>query len=146
MSGIDAAFLSRGIAEAAALRTDTCRITRPGDGERTRNPATGKYEDPEPVTVYEGPARIPSRANSPAGSARAADGGSAAWQVSDFPLDLPLDGPGYTSGESVGPGQTVTWLTSATDPELVGRVFGIVAPARQTYAVARRFLMREVVS
>lgn len=146
MTGIDADFLASGRAEAEALLTDTCRITRAGTGDRVRNPVTGKYTDPDPVVVYEGPARIPSRANSSSGSARAADAGEASWQVSDFPLTLPLDGPGYVDGEAVGPGQTVTWLTSATDPDLVGRVFGIVAPARQTYAVARRFLMREGVS
>lgn len=146
MAGIDAAFLARGRVEADALHTDTCRITRPGGGERVRNPATGKYTDPDPVVVYEGAARIPRRANTPAGSARDADAGEAAWQVSDFPLSLPFGGDGYVDGETVGPGQTVTWLTSVTDPELVGRVFGIIAPARQTVAVAHRFVMREAVS
>lgn len=145
MTGIDPAFLARGRAEAEALMTDTCRITRPGDGQRTRNEQTGKYTEPDPVTVYEGPARIPSRTGATAGSAHDAAAGEASWKVSEYPLSIPLDGEGYTAGEIVAPGQTVTWLTSAADPALVGRRFGIIAPARQTYAVARRFTMREAV-
>lgn len=142
--GIDQAFLDRGRAEADALHTDTCKITRPG-GKGTRNPGTGKYDQPEPVTVYEGPARIPARNAATAGSAHPAPAGEATWEVGVFPLSLPLTGPGYVAGETVGADQTVTWLTSVSDPELVGRVFGIVAPARQTVAVARRFIMKEVV-
>jgi len=137
-----AAELAEHRGDAESRMVDTCRITRPGDGPRVPNPETLAYEGPAPVTVYEGKCRIPRRV---AGSAQSSDAGEATWQVGEYPLAIPLDGDGYVAGETVGVGQTVEYLTSTTDPDLVGRSYGITGVSHQTHATERRFRMKEVV-
>lgn len=127
-------------ADAASLMRDTCRITRPGAGQGPFNPSTGQYDDPPPVTVYEGKCRIPSP-NGPASTSRngAAD---QSFTVGEFPLDLPVEGDGYVAGESVAAGQTVTYLTAADNPALPGMVFGIVAPALSSSPTKARWRIK----
>jgi hypothetical protein len=129
-------------ARAESLMSDTCRITRPGDGDPVFDPNTGTYTDPPPVTVYEGKCRfnVPGQI---AGS-QTASGGDATWTVQDSVLSLPIDGPGYTAGEEVGPDQTVECLTAAYDATLPGHKFGVVAAHRESQATARRLRVREV--
>lgn len=118
--------------------TDTCRISRPGVGEPVFNNETGQYDGPDPVVVYQGACRIPRRmTGNSVGDARA---GEASWRVGEYPLALPIDG-----SEAVAPGQTVTYLSSEHDPALVGQVFGITEPIRQSQATARRFVMKQTV-
>lgn len=124
---------------AEALMTDTCRITGPGAGDPVWNDATGQYDDPAPVVVYQGICRIPRRAGGSM-SASTARAGEASWRVGEFPLSLPVDG-----SEDVAPGQTVTYLTSPFDASLVGQTFGITEPMRQSQATARRFVMKQTV-
>ena len=116
---------------------DTCRITKPGVGEPTPDPVTLQMVRPAPVVVYEGPCRVPRRASG--ASTASARAGDAAWQVGSFPLDLPFD-----DTDGVAPGQTVEYLSSADDPSLVGRVFGVVEVAYQSQATARRLVLRAV--
>lgn len=125
----------------AAERTmsDTCRITRPGEGQGPFNPETGQYDDPLPVTVYEGKCRIPRRGTATTTTAAA---GEQAFQVGEYPFEIPVEGDGYVVGEEVKPGQTVTYLTAAYDPSLAGRVFGIVDPVFQSQATKRRFKIK----
>lgn len=123
--------------EAEARMTDTCRITRAGAGEPVFNETTGQYDDPAPVTVYEGKCRIPRR--DPA-TAQAATAGEATWKVGEFPLALPMKAAG---GADVAVGMTVTYLSSANDAGLAGHMFGITGVARQTDAIERRFRMKE---
>lgn len=121
---------------AEALMADTCRITKPGVGDPVLDPETLEYVDPAPVVVYEGKCRIPKRS----ASVTTANAGEAAWQIGEYPLDLPFaDG-----SENVASGQMVNYLT-AEDPALVGQVFGIIEPDRQSQATARRFRMKQVV-
>jgi hypothetical protein len=121
-------------ARAESLMSDTCRITRPGDGDPVFDPNTGTYTDPPPVTVYEGPCRIPSRDV----SSSQANVAGASWTVGEFPLDLPVAG-----SESVAVGNTVTYVSSAHDPSLAGRVFGVVEVGRASQATARRLRVTE---
>lgn len=117
---------------------DTCRITKPGEGQGPWNPNTGSYDPPPPITVYEGKCRIPRRSSSTtSGSA------SETFAVGEFPLAIPVTGPEYVSGDEVAPGMTVTYLTAADDPSLAGHVFGITEPSRQSQATERRFVMKE---
>ena len=132
--------LRRGRALAESRLRDTCRITRPGDGERTLDPDTGKYVDPEPVITYEGPCRIPRRSE----NSRQQQGGVQSFDVGEFPLEIPMAHPGYVGGESVRLDQTVTYLSSI-DPELVGNVYGITGVSDQTDSTARRFRMKRTV-
>ncbi|WP_426243693.1 DUF6093 family protein [Nocardioides sp. LHG3406-4] len=127
--------LARGRAMAEARMTDTCRITRAGEGERVLNPETAQYEDPPPVVVYEGRCHIPKRAGSTSQSA----GGDASWRVGEVPFELPIDG-----SEAVRVGMTVTYLTAAYDPELPGHVFGITEVAFQSQATKRRLVMKTI--
>ena len=114
---------------------DTCRITKPG-GTPTLDPTTLQYVDPAPVVVYEGKCFLPRA--TPGVSTAAA--GEASWQVGEYPLSLPVVG-----SENVAPGHTVTILTATHDASLVGLVFGITEPVRQSQATARRFRMKQVV-
>lgn len=134
-----AARLARGRAAEEARQRDTCRITRPGDGEPVFNKATGQYDDPEPIKVYEGSCRIPRR--DPTAGAPA-EAGEAAWQVGESGLNLPFSDP--TSAD-VRVGMTVTYLTSLDDPGLVGNVYGITGINDHSQANARRFRMKRVV-
>lgn len=118
--------------------TDTCRITKPGEGEPVFNSDTGQYEDPPPVTVYEGACRL--RVTSDAGNISDAAAGEATWTVQDPVLSLPVVG-----SEAVGRGMTVEYLTAAFDAALVGRRFGIVGPHHESQATARRLRVKEAV-
>jgi hypothetical protein len=137
---VDSALAAGRAAEEARQR-DTCRITRPGTGTGPFNPETGQYDPPEPITVYEGPCRIPRRENLTGYTSNA---GEASWQVGEFPLSLPVSGSGYVVGEEVKVGNTVTYLSSSTDSTLVGNVYGITEIGDQSQATARRFRMKRV--
>lgn len=122
--------------------TDTCRITRPGEGQGPFNQETGEYDAPAPITVYEGPCRIPARGTTSTSTTRA---GEQTFAVGEYPFEIPVDHAGYVAGEEVRPGQTVTYLTAEYDPSLVGRVFGIVDPVYQSQATKRRFKIKTAV-
>lgn len=121
--------------------SDTCLITRPGPGTRgPLNPTTGQYDaSPADVTVYEGVCRL-GRVEIPHVSQ--AVGGEATWDVQDSVLHLPLS----SETEGVGAGQTVEYLSSAVNPALEGRKFGILGVVAGTNLTARRCVVREVVS
>ena len=144
-----AAELAEHRADAESRQVDTCRITRPAapepGEEREIDPETLAYIDPDPVVVYEGKCRIPRTSTGSAHSAGTAAGGEQAFQVDEYPLALPVAGSGYVENEDVTLGCTVTYLTSARDATLPGRVFGITGMNHQTDAVERRFRMKEVV-
>lgn len=135
-------LLTKGRAAVEALMTDTCRITRPGSGDPVFNKGTGQYDDPAPVTVYEGKCRIPS-VNTTTGK----NGGAVqSFAVGEFPLDLPLDGPGYTTGETVAPGQTITYLTAPYNAALVGMVFGVTEPLLASHQTKQRWKIKTAVA
>jgi hypothetical protein len=135
-------------ADAESRMHDTCRITRPADvdpdDEREIDDESLAYVDPEPVKVYEGKCRIPRTATGSARSGRSS-AGDPGFEVDECPLAIPVSGDGYVDGETVAVGCTVTYLTSARDPDLVGRVYGITGLNHQTEATSRRFKMKEVV-
>lgn len=136
MSVADALLRGRTLAESRM--TDTCRVTKPGTGGRVLNPVTRKYEDPPPVTVYEGSCRLGS-AGQLAGVS-AAVSGEATWETQDAILHLPVAG-----SEGIESGQTVEYLTSPFDQALVGRKYGVVGPGDLSQGTARRLLVRRAV-
>jgi hypothetical protein len=129
MSVIDA-----GRRAAESRMTDTCRITRKGDGEPVWNPATGQYDAPAPTVVYEGKCRLraPALVNP-----FQATSGPETWSVEESVLSVPADAP------SIDAGMTVTYLTAANNPNLQGRVFGVVGPHHESTATAQRVLVKE---
>ncbi|HET7386564.1 MAG TPA: DUF6093 family protein [Nocardioidaceae bacterium] len=134
------AEVANALAELRALAEsrmrDTCKITKPGEGQGPWNPATGTYDDPAPVTVYEGKCKIkaPALVNPFQASA-----GPETWQVEQSVLSVPADAP------SIEAGMTVTYLTAANNPNLPGRIFGVVGPHHESTATAQRLLVKEVV-
>jgi len=126
--------------------TDTCQITKPGEGEPVFDDESGTYTDPAPVEVYGptiaphfGKCRIPRRAGVLT-SGSASSSGEVGWEVGEWPLDLPSVG-----SEDVSPGMVVDYLTAASDASLAGRQFTITEPSRQSQATARRFKVKEVI-
>jgi hypothetical protein len=128
---------------AESRMTDTCRITVPDTtADPVWDPETGTYTQPD-VTIYgpeiephEGKCRIkaPVLVN-PFQSG----GGIETWQVEESVLSIPADAPAIDSSA------TVTYLTAANNPNLPGRVFGVVGPHHESAATAQRILIREVV-
>lgn len=122
--------------QAESRMTDTCRITQPGDGEPVWDPATGTYTQPT-VTVYEGKCRI--KAPALVNPFQSSGGSVETWQVEESILSVPVDAP------SIDSAMTVTYLTAPNNPNLPGRVFGVVGPHHESTATAQRVLVREVV-
>lgn len=121
---------------------DTCVVTRPGADRGEFNPDTGKYDDPDPVVVYEGKCRIP-RLTSVSGGVGNAESGDAFWQVGEYPYAVPITDP--VTAE-IRPGDTVKYLTAADDPALIGLEFGVVEPINYSAAKDRRFKIKRAVS
>jgi hypothetical protein len=116
---------------AAQLMVDTCRITRT-TGTTTHNPTTGRLV-PAVSTVYEGrcQVRVPtSTPETPEAAGRTAT-------VQDAIVKVPLAVTGVEVGD------TITVLTAAHDPELVGRTFRVAGTHAKTYATARKLAVEE---
>jgi hypothetical protein len=132
---VESAALLGQYAEESRM-VDSCVITASGASDPVFNETTGQYDAPAGSTVYDGPCRIPRR-GVPA-SVSTAQAGEAAWQVGEFPLNLPVD-----TSAAVRVGQTVTY--SSDDPALDSQVFGITEVSPQTQATARRCRMKQIV-
>lgn len=126
-------------ARAVSLMSDTCRVTKPGTPAGAINPTSLRRVDPAPATVYEGACRL-GRIEIP--HVAQASAGEATWDVQDSVLHLPLS----SATQAVAAGQTVEYLTSAANPALVGRKFGVLSVIAGTNMTARRCLVREVVA
>lgn len=139
-----AAALPEMRAQAESLMTDTCMATMPDpDGKPIWNSATGAYDDPPPITVY-GPDIEPHRGKCKLKAPALvnpfnATAGPESWQVEQSVLSIPIDAPALTAV------MTVTYLTAAYNPNLAGRVFGVMGPHHESASTAQRVLVKEVV-
>lgn len=131
--------LAEGRALAESLMTDTCRITKPGDGPRVYDPETMQYTDPARVTVYEGKCRVQIRGERSSGAEQEAGGRMVGTQQPE--LQLPVDGT-----EDVAPDHIVEMLTAVHDSSLVGRKFTIDGRHEKSQATMRRLRVIEVTS
>lgn len=129
--------LTEGRALAEALMTATCIITKDGDGEPVFNTTTGQYDDPDRVTVYEGPCRIQIRGERSSGSD--AEAGDRRVDTQQPELQLPVAGT-----EDVAINQQAKILTNPLDESLVDRVFTIDGRHEKTHATMRRLRVIEV--
>lgn len=125
-----------GRAAAENLQSDTCTITRPGDGPGVFDPDTGTTTPPADVTVYSGPCRL----RAPALVEVNVTGGEHQWSTQDAVLSLPASVTG------VRPDDTVTCDSSALDPALPGSVFTVIGALKGSQITARRLIVREVTS
>lgn len=122
-----AALLARARAAATAGMADTCRIRR-RTGESTTNDATGVVTPAYGADVYTGPCRVQARRETSSSSEVAED------RVVLLAMEVQL--PMTVTGLAIG--DEITVLTSATDPDLPGRLLLITSLAHKTDASARR--------
>lgn len=120
---------------AAAQMRSTCTITRPGDGERVWNEATGTYTDPPRVTVYAGHCKVRTGSR----AIGTAEGGELEVAVEAVGLDLPVEG-----SEDVRRNDVAKIDTNPFDEALVGREFVVQAPPAATMQTARRLPVEAV--
>lgn len=125
--------LAMGRRQAELKMRDTCRVT--SDGVDVWDEATLTTIPGPRVTVYEGkcgllsPYRAPTTASTP--------GQVQAVQLSR--LSLPV-----ATSLGILEGMEVEYLTSESDPDLVGKTFRIAGGATQSDATARRLPVESV--
>lgn len=124
-------------AEAEALMTDTCIITRAGTGNGEFNATTGQYDSPARVTVYTGVCRV--QVKSIVASSKSVDAGDRAGVAQELELQLPVGG---TDGVAVGDVAEIT--AAVSDSSLVGRMFTVTARHEKSQATARRLRVSQV--
>lgn len=114
---------SRADAEEGML--DTCKITT-SDGTRVFNPETGQYTAGG-TPVYEGKCRLKASA----AMAATQESGAAVYTVERLTLQLPF-------GPTIPNGATVNYLTSDTNPNLIGNTYRVTGLAQMSQATAQR--------
>lgn len=119
-----------------SLMTDACRITRPIDGVRddVLDPTTLQLVPPTPdvTVVYEGPCGISAR--NPSGQSTqmlTEDAGDREW-AARYTLKTPV------SATVPQPGDMVTIIGSARDPQMIGWEFRVVASTGGTFKLSRK--------
>ena len=139
--------LADGRAAFAGLLTDTCRITRAGEGEPVFDEETGQYDDPEPEVVYEGPCRLQVKADINSNVVETT-AGEREWTYLTAQLQLPVDTPVEATGDvaEIGVDDVVTMLTAPYSPAMVDREFNIQGPYHKSHAVYLRFRVKEIVA
>jgi hypothetical protein len=150
---ITAADIAEGRAMAESMMVDRYRVTRPGDGPRVFDNATGQYTGPEPVVVYEGRGWMQVRADINSNAVEATTGDheftyrTATLQLPMSPGDDAQGRPDTGDPADIVTDCVVTILESPYDPSRVGRVLNLHADTKQkTHASCRKFSVREVLS
>lgn len=127
-----AAVLPELRAQAASLRSDECTITRPS-ADGVFDPATGTTTYPQ-TTIYDGECRL----RAPSLADRETFSGEHEFTLQDAVLSLPIEAVGLKTND------TVTVTASELDPDLVDRVYTLIAVHRGSQITARRCVVREV--
>lgn len=131
----------------AGMFTDTCRITKPGVGKGPFNQATGKYDPPAPITVYEGPCRIQVKADINSNVVETT-AGEREWTYLTGQLQLPVENPAGVTGSvnNIDVDQVCEMLACPHSPTLVGTKHNIQGTYHKSQAVYSRYRLREVVA
>lgn len=139
--------LAAGRSAFADLLTDTCRITKPGAGDRVFDENTGQYTDPARATVYEGPCRIQVKADINSNVVETT-AGEREWTYLTAHLQLPVDTPTGATGDvsEVDVDHVCEILSAPYSPSLVGSLFNIQGTYHKSQAVYLRFRVRENVA
>lgn len=124
----------RAIAESNM--TDTCIITRAGQGKGPWNEATGQYDPPADVTIYSGKCRLQIKSVANASDSNAGDRQAtvqeAEWQ-----------GP-VLGTETVAINDVIKMQTCVLDPSLEDREFTVKGRHGKSQATTRRLRVEEV--
>lgn len=116
--------------------TDTVILRRP-TGATAQDPSTGTTS-PTYADLFSSPCKVQSRS---LGALAAEAGGRTATTVR-VELHLPLS----TGALETFDVAEITAVGPLSDPQLVGRKFTITAPVAKSYATARRYEVKEIVS
>lgn len=108
--------------------TETCTITRAGNGTQTYNPATDTFTEPARTTVYSGRCRVKALT----GGDRSPSAGDDTFDLDTYVVSIPV------SSTSVQPDDHVLVASAATDPTLVGMVLRVKAVTVGSQVTARR--------
>lgn len=142
--------LTEGQAAWLAIATDWCRITKPGPGGKgTFNQATGKYDTPARVTVYEGPCRIQVKADINSNVVETT-AGEREWTYLTAQLQVPVITPVRDdvigSVNDIDVDQVCEIVTAPHSPTLVGTLHNLQGTYHKSQAVYSRYRLREVVA
>ena len=142
-----ASVLAAGRDAFDSLLTDTCQITKPGEGESVFDESTGQYAEPDRVTVYEGPARIQVKADINSNVVETT-AGEREWTYLTAQLQLPVETPAEATGsvQDVDVDHVCEILASPYSPSMVGRKFNVQGTYYKSHAVYARYRVREVVA
>ncbi len=127
--------------------TDTCRITKPGVGKGPRNEATGQYDPPDRIPVYEGPCRFQVKADINSNVVETT-AGEREWTYLTAQMQLPVVTPTGATGsvDDVDVDHIAEVLTAPHAAAQVGRLFNIQGTYGKSHAVYARYRVREVVA
>lgn len=130
-----------------SLLTDSCRITKPGEGERQMDEETGQYVEPPRITVYEGPCRIQVKADINSNVVETT-AGEREWTYLTAQLQLPVENPVTAIGDvsAIDVDYVCEILSAPYSPTLVGSLFNIQGTYHKSQAVYTRYRVREVVA
>jgi hypothetical protein len=141
--------LADGQAAWLAIATDRCRITKPGVGKGPFNQATGKYDTPARVTVYEGPCRIQVKADINSNVVETT-AGEREWTYLTAQLQVPVRTPEgddvVGSVNDIDVDHVCEILTAPHSPTLVGTLHNLQGTYHKSQAVYSRYRLREVVA
>ncbi len=124
----------QGRSAAEARMTDACSIAHPG-AAATFDPVTGTYTDPTATVFYTGPCEVQV---SDGLTAQEGEAGGAELTVLRLMVKVPVEVTGVVVDD------VVTITASLLDPDLVGRVFQVVAGHAKSFLTARRLQVEEV--
>lgn len=129
------------------LLTDTCRITKPGEGKGPFDNATGQYATPARVVVYEGPCRIQVKADINSNVVETT-AGEREWTYLTAQLQLPVETPAGAVGsvDDIDVDHVCEVLAAPYSATLVGAQFNIQGTYHKSHAVYSRYRVREVVA
>jgi hypothetical protein len=129
--------------------SDRCRITKPGTGKGTWNPATGKYDNPPArVVVYEGRCRLQVKADINSNVVETT-AGEREWTYLTGTLQVPIyqvDADGVGTTGAVRPDHVAEVLAAPSDSTMVGRLFNVQGIHHKSQATHRRFRIKEVIA
>lgn len=130
-----------------AILTDTCEITKPGEGKGPFNEVTGQYDTPARIVVYSGPCRIQVKADINSNVVETS-AGEREWTYLTAQLQLPVETPSSATGDvnDVDVDHVCEVLTAPYSSSLVGSLFNIQGTYHKSQAVYLRFRVREVVA
>lgn len=141
--------LAEGQAAWLEIATDRCRITKPGVGKGPFNQATGKYDTPARVVVYEGPCRIQVKADINSNVVETT-AGEREWTYLTAQLQVPVLTPVRDdvigSVNDIDVDQVCELLVCPHSPTLVGTLHNLQGTYHKSQAVYSRYRLREVVA